>query len=371
MHATADQLLPELVRLEGSDLHLAADNPPMVRLHGMLLPMENAPVLGGEEVADMIRHMVGEKLFSELKETGELDSALELEDGYRLRLNAYRQQGQYAAALRLLPNRFFSLDQLGLPRMVLDSICRLHSGLVLVTGSTSSGKSTTIASVVNEINQQRHCHIHTIEDPIEYRHVSKRAFITQREVGRDTASFAEALRRSMREDPDVIVIGEMRDLETMGAALTLSETGHLTFATLHTSDAVQTVSRIVSQYPAAQQAQVRIQLASTLRYVISQQLVPWDTNAGRSLAAEILVATPAVRALIREDKTHQIRNAIQTGHALGMRTMNQSLLELVAQGNIGMQTAAEYSPDPERLSEEAGPAGTVKANQTACRSNHR
>ena len=358
MHATADKLLRELVRLEGSDLHLAADNPPMVRLHGVLLPIADFPALGAEEVTDMIRHMVGEKRFSELGETGELDAALDLDGGYRLRLNAYRQQGDYAAALRLLPNRFFPLDRLGLPDIVLASVCRLHAGLVLVTGSTSSGKSTTIASIVNEINQRRPCHIHTIEDPVEYRHVSRRAFVTQREVGRDTASFAEALRRSMREDPDVIVIGEMRDLETMAAALTLSETGHLTFATLHTSDAVQTVSRIVSQYPAAQQAQVRIQLASTLRYVVSQQLVPWDDGNGRSLAAEILVATSAVRALIREDKTHQIRNAIQTGHALGMRTMNQSLLALVAQGTITMATATEYSPDPDRLHEEAAHAGS-------------
>lgn len=270
-----------------------------------------------------------------------------------MRINAYRQQDSLAAALRLLPNTFFSFDQLGLPLRVLKSICQLHSGLILVTGATSSGKSTTIASIVNYINQNRPCHIHTIEDPVEYRHISNKAFVTQREVGRDTTSFAEALRRSMREDPDVIVIGEMRDLETISTALTLAETGHLAFATLHTSSAVQTISRIINSYPARQQALVRIQLASTVHYVVCQKLIPWDNGKGRSLAAEVLAVTPAVRAMIRDEKTHQIKTAMQTSYELGMRTMNQSLERLVRDGRISLQTALQYSEDKKGLSSTA------------------
>ena len=210
-------------------------------------------------------------------------------------------------------------------------------------GCNGFGKSTTIASLIHEINAQRACHIHTIEDPVEYRHRNLKSFVTQREVGRDTASFAEALRRSMREDPDVVMVGEMRDVDTMSAALTLAETGHLTFATLHTSTAVQTISRIISAFPAAQQAQVRIQIASTLQYVICQKLVPWSTGTGRSLAAEVLCVTPAVRAMIRDEKTHQIATAMQTGHDLGMRTLNASLRNMVDDELISMEEAASYS----------------------------
>ncbi|MDR0391288.1 MAG: type IV pilus twitching motility protein PilT, partial [Planctomycetaceae bacterium] len=199
-----------------------------------------------------------------------------------------------------------------------------------------------IASIVNRINNERACHIHTIEDPVEYRHYSRKSFVTQREIGRDTTTFAEALRRSMREDPDVIVVGEMRDLETMSAALTLSETGHLTFATLHTSTAIQTISRIVSAFPAAQQAQIRVQLASTLQYVICQKLIPWDNDEGRSLVAEILIVNSAVRAMIREEKSHQINNVMQTNYDAGMRTLAQSLEDIVRQKRISAKNAQLY-----------------------------
>lgn len=342
MKGKTDDLLHQLIEQNGSDLHLVAGNPPMIRIHGQLVPMPEQDILTGKETEFHISQMVSETAMQELRKTGELDAALQLEGGHRLRINAYRQQETYAAALRLLPNRFFSLEELGLPMNVLNHICRLHSGLVLVTGATSSGKSTTIASIVHQINQERPCHIHTIEDPVEYRHHSSKALVTQREVGSDTESFAEALRRSMREDPDVIVIGEMRDLETMSAALTLAETGHLTFGTLHTSTAIQTISRLVSAFPAAQQAQVRIQLASTLQYAICQKLVPWDAGGGRSLIAEVLVVNSAVRAMIRDEKTHQIRTVMQTNYEIGMRTLEQSLDEAVKKGKISRKTADRY-----------------------------
>lgn len=345
MNNETRELLHQLIALDGSDLHLAADNPPIIRIHGTLVPIEGYGVLTGAQTESIIAQMVSSAAMTELHKTGELDAAIEIESGHRLRINAYRQQGTYAAALRLLPNRFFALEDLGLPMDVLNHICQLHSGLVLVTGATSSGKSTTIASIVHQINQQRPCHIHTIEDPVEYRHHSNVAFVTQREVGEDTATFAEALRRSMREDPDVIVIGEMRDLETMSAALTLAETGHLTFGTLHTSTAIQTISRLISAFPAAQQAQVRIQLASTLQYAICQKLVPWDNGQGRSLVAEVLVVNAAVRAMIREEKTHQIRTVMQTNYRLGMRTLEQSLEEAVKSGKISSKTASLYVED--------------------------
>ncbi|MDR2116804.1 MAG: PilT/PilU family type 4a pilus ATPase [Planctomycetaceae bacterium] len=342
MSGEAYKLLQQLVTENGSDLHLAADNPPMIRIHGKLIPLKNHSVLTADETFSVISQLVNQPALAELQKTGELDAAFELEGGYRIRINAYRQQGTYAAALRLLPNRFFEFKELGLPMNVLEHICQLHMGLILVTGATSSGKSTTIASIVNRINKERACHIHTIEDPVEYRHYSHKSFVTQREIGSDTATFAEALRRSMREDPDVIVVGEMRDLETMSAALTLSETGHLTFATLHTSTAIQTISRIVSAFPAAQQAQIRVQLASTLQYVICQKLVPWDNGEGRSLVAEILIVNSAVRAMIREEKTHQISNVMQTNYDLGMRTLAQSLEDVVRQKRISAKTAQLY-----------------------------
>ncbi|MDR1485232.1 MAG: PilT/PilU family type 4a pilus ATPase [Planctomycetaceae bacterium] len=342
MNERTRELLNRLVSDDGSDLHLAADNPPMIRIHGKLAPMDGQCVLSSDDTFAIISQIAQTEEIQELEKTGELDAAIEIDGGYRIRINAYRQQNTYAAALRLLPNRFFEFKELGLPINVLDHICKLHAGLVLVTGATSSGKSTTIASIVNKINQERYCHIHTIEDPVEYRHRSLRSFVTQREIGRDTVTFVEALRRSMREDPDVIVIGEMRDLETMSAALTLAETGHLTFATLHTSTAIQTVSRIVSAFPAAQQPQIRIQLASTLQYAICQKLIPWDNGKGRSLVAEILYVNSAVRAMIREEKSHQINNVMQTNYDKGMRTLDQSLDDTVKQGYISNKTAQLY-----------------------------
>lgn len=348
------KLCQELVKHNGSDLHLAADNPPIMRLHGLLGPVEGYPVLSAEDIKQICIQLVGSANFKILEEKGDLDRAISLEGGYRLRINAYRQQETYALAIRLLPNRFFKLSDLGLPMHVLESICDLQSGLILVTGATSSGKSSTIASIVNRINQERACHILTIEDPIEYKHVSNKAFVSQREVERDTDSFSEALRRAMRQDPDVVVIGEMRDLDTMTAAMTLAETGHLTFATLHTSSAVSTITRIVSAYPAAQQAQARIQLADSLQFVISQKLLTKENGKGLSLAAEILVVTPAVRALVRESKGHQIKTAMQTFRNLGMQTLNQSLHSLVNKGEISYETALKHSEEKREFEMDSG-----------------
>jgi len=349
-NVTAQGLFAELVERDGSDLHLAVGNPPAIRCHGILAPIKGYPCLDEASLNGLVMEMVGQEDYDILNRSGDLDKALSLEGGYRLRVNAYRQQGSLALALRLLPKEFMPFEKLGLSPKILEFISGLHSGLVLVTGATSSGKSTTIASVVNRINETRPCHILTIEDPIEYRHMSKRAFVSQREIGRDTTSFAEALRRALREDPDVVVVGEMRDLETMSAALTLAETGHLTFATLHTSNAVQTISRIINAFPAEQQAQVRVQIASTLQYVICQKLIPWDHGMGRSLAAEVLVVTPAVRAMIREEKSHQIQTAMQTNCNLGMQTLNQSLRLLVRQRCITIKTAISYSEDKKEFS---------------------
>lgn len=354
MNLNISEVIAELVCRHGSDLHLVAGNRPIIRVHGVLEPLSGYAVLESADITHVLQTLFSESLLAEFQKTRELDVGVSIGDGYRLRVNAYVQQNSVAAAIRLLPNAFIALGDLGLNLLLLNQMIALHSGLVLVTGATGSGKSTTIASLINEINATRACHIHTIEDPIEYRHSSKKALVTQREVGVDTTSFAEALRRSMREDPDVIVVGEMRDLETTAATLTLAETGHLTFATLHTSDAVQTVSRVISQFPAAQQAQVTTQLAATLRYVICQQLVPWDNGKGRSLAAEILAVTPAVRALIRDGRTHQIRNAIQTGQNEGMQTMEQAMENLIGKRLLSRKNAAGFCNDPLLLQKEYG-----------------
>lgn len=350
---TLDLLLQCMHLEDASDLHLAVGAPPVFRIHGGLqgLPQCADPV-HAETLRNVVVQALGEAAWQKLEREQELDAAFSGPGGIRLRLNGYKEENGFALAIRFLPGRFFELKELGLPLPVLEQCCALQSGLVLVTGATGSGKSTTIASMVHRINQQRSCHIHTIEDPIEYRHASLRAYVTQREVGRDTASFAEALRRSMRQDPDVIVVGEMRDVETMSAALTLAETGHLTFATLHTADAVQTISRIISAFPAAQQAQARVQLASTLRVAICQKLLPCTPKPGRRLAAEVLVVTPSVRAMIREEKTHQMQTAMQTGGEHGMQTLNQSLLRLVNEGAVSPATALAYAEDKPGLREQ-------------------
>jgi len=349
MNDLYQKILDHWVEAESSDLHIKAPNPPFWRIHGVLVPMPGLEPMSEARVRDFARDLVGKDPYQQFEKDHELDMALTLSNARRIRINLHIQNGGVGIALRLLPCDFFPLHSLGLPARVCDEICGLKQGLVLVTGATGSGKSTTLASFINQINETRPAHIVTIEDPVEYRHNTKQALITQREVGADTASFGEALKRVLREDPDVVLIGEMRDAETMDAALTLAETGHLTFATLHTSTAVQTVTRLIGAFPASRQEQIRTQLAASLRYVICQQLLPNMDGDGRLLAAEILVATPAVLSLIRENRLHQISSAMQTGMQIGMLTMNQALAQLTKQGCISRDTAVEYSPDHETL----------------------
>ena len=295
---------------------------------------------------------MGESRFNRFVNTHESDSAVSLPSGERIRINASIQRGNMAMAIRLLPAKIVPLEQLGISRRIISHICSLRHGLVLVTGATGSGKTTTLASFIDELNSTRQAHIVTIEDPVEYLHESKCSYVTQREVGSDTESFSEALKRSFRQDPDIVLIGEMRDLETIRSALTLSETGHLTFGTLHTSEAFQTIIRIIGTFPPSEQERARLVLATTLRVVICQQLLPRADGNGRVLATETLVVTPVVRALIRENKLHQIPAVIKGGSDLGMGTMNQSLAKRVREQAITQDTASLFSPDREDLLEE-------------------
>jgi twitching motility protein PilT len=346
MEQQLDRLLEAWVASDSSDLHIKAPNPPFYRLHGSLIPLPGYAPLSELDVRHFAKTLLGEKVYDQFKASHELDTAKTLENGRRIRINAHVQSGGVGLALRLLPATFFPLESLGLPLSVCRNICGLHHGLVLVTGATGSGKSTTLASLINELNQTRDGHVITVEDPIEYRHTTNKCLITQREVGDDTASFAEALKRILREDPDIVMIGEMRDCETMRAALTLAETGHLTFSTLHTGTAIHTMTRIIGSFPANEQEQIRTQLAGVLRYVICQQLIPLRDGGGRCLAAEVLVGTSAVLSLIRENRIHQIASTMQTGTHIGMTTMNQSLKNLVADGRIDRAAALALSPDP-------------------------
>lgn len=341
-------LLDAFVAAQSSDLHLKEDCPPYIRRHGEIIPLPDFAPIPAATLTALTKELVGEANFARFNHDNELDMAISYQE-QRMRINLYRQQNAIAWSLRLLPAEFFPLEALGLPPMVTDMACTLHKGLVLVTGATGSGKSTTLASMINEINCTRRCHIFTIEDPVEYRHRDIKAFVSQREVGTDTEGFDEALRRVLREDPDVVLIGEMRDVTTMRAALTLAETGHLTFGTLHTSDAVQTITRLIGAFPANEQDQIRTQLAATLSLVISQQLIPWSDGGGRSMVAEVMIATPAIRAMIRENKVHQIASNIQTGQQQGMRTMNMAIDALRRQGKIDNQQALQWSTDREDM----------------------
>jgi twitching motility protein PilT len=279
----------------------------------------------------------------------EIDCSFGLNDQGRFRANIFYQKGAVSAVMRLIPTKIATFEQLGLPRAVCERICNLRSGLVLMTGATGSGKSTSLAAMIGYINETHQGHIITIEDPIEFTHQHRSCMVTQREVGGDTKSFNTALRSVLRQDPDVVLVGELRDYETIEAALILAETGHLTFGTLHTSDAVQTINRVVDVFPSHQQEQVRTQLSFTLEAVFSQQLLPVPSGRGRVMAAEILISNSAIRALIRENKTHQIYSQLQTGQRLGMRTMAMSLAELVKCGRLRIEDADRALSDPTEL----------------------
>jgi len=355
-------LLEEMVGRRGSDLHLSVGTPPQIRVDGDLVRMSNYDAMGPDETQALAYSVLTEKQKKEFEEKMELDFSFGIKGLSRFRGNVFMQRGAVAAVFRTIPYEILSFEKLGLPPVVKE-LSERPNGLVLVTGPTGSGKSTTLAAMVDRVNSEEPVHILTIEDPIEFVHNHKRALVNQRQLGADTMGFHNALRAALRQDPDVVLIGEMRDLETIEAALTIAETGHLAFGTLHTNSAAQTMNRLIDVFPTTQQQQVRTQLSLTLEGVISQQLIP-KVGGGRTAALEILICTPAVRALIRDNKIHQIYSIMQVGTKHGMRTMNQSLLELVRRRQIDMEEATLRSPDHDELKEmlsRAGSSGSLSA----------
>ena len=342
------ELLKEVVARNASDLHLSVGAHPILRIRGRLMSLNEYPVLGGTATREIIYSILSNDQRQRLETDWQIDFAYSVPGHGRFRVNAYYQRGSVGAAFRLIPFGLTSIDDLGLPPAVHD-FTRKPRGFVLVTGPTGSGKSTSLAAMINEINETREEHIMTIEDPIEFLHTHKRCMVNQRELGADAQSFEMALRAALRQDPDVILVGEMRDLETISTALTAAETGHLVFATLHTQDTAQTIDRIIDVFPAHQQGQVRVQLSVALQGIMTQQLLPNADGSGRVVATEVLVPTPAVRNLIREGKTHQIYSVLQTGSSVGMQTMDTSLSQLVREGKISQKLAEARSTTPEEL----------------------
>ena len=346
--ATLPDLLKTTVELEGSDLHLTINTPPQVRVHGELQRL-HMPNLTPTETKQLVYSVLTDSQKKRFEETMELDFSFGIRGLARFRCNVFNQRGAVAAVYRLIPEKIRTFGELGLPP-VLATLADRPRGLVLITGPTGSGKSTTLAAMLDKINSERYAHILTIEDPIEYIHQHKNCLVNQREVHSDTGSFTNALRAALREDPDIVLIGEMRDLETVEAALKIAETGHLTFATLHTNSAAQTINRIIDIFPSTQQAQVRTQLSLVLEGIVCQALLPRSDGKGRVVALEILVPTPAIRNLIRDDKIHQIYGAMQAGQEkLGMQTVNQSLASLYMRRSITLETALVSSSLKEEL----------------------
>lgn len=342
-----NEILTEAMELGASDLHMTVGVPPIVRINGALQRLDY-PRLTPDDTKEIIYGILTQRQREKFEEEMELDFSYSVPGKARFRTNAYFQRNSIGAAFRLIPARIRTLKELGLP-LILGTFAERPRGFILITGPTGSGKSTTLASIIDIVNSARQEHIITIEDPIEFLHRHKRCMVNQREVGSDTKSFSEALKHSLREDPDVILVGEMRDLETISTALTAAETGHLVFSTLHTQDTPQTIDRIIDVFPPSQQQQVRIQLAGTLQGIVTQQLLPKKDGTGRVVACEILVTTPAVRNLIREAKVHQIYSVIQTGGEYGMKTMDQALAELYKAGKITYETALSRAASEEEL----------------------
>jgi len=322
-----------------SDIHLNVETPPVLRINGSLIQLKNEK-LTPSDLEAYTRSMMNDQQAQQFAKRGELDLSYSLPGAGRYRVNVFRQRGSTSMVIRLIPFVIPSPESLGLPPVSIE-LAKLHKGLVLVTGPTGSGKSTTLASLVDYINRTRACHIVTIEDPIEYLHQHKLSVVNQREIGTDTKSFSKALRAVLRQDPDVILVGEMRDLETIATAVTAAETGHLVFSTLHTNDATQSIDRMIDVFPPHQQQQIRVQLAAVLQGVLSQQLFPRLDQKGRVAAIEVMLATPAVRSLIREGKTHQLQTVIQTNAKLGMQTMDKAIMDLVQKGLVAYDLAQE------------------------------
>jgi twitching motility protein PilT len=355
-HLDVDDALRQMVAVGGSDLHLTAGSQPVVRIDGSLRTLSGFPVLSPSVVRRALYDLLTPAQQDRFESDRELDFAYGISGISRFRVNMYRQRDSVGAAFRAVPNEIRPLEDLGIPPVV-STFAGLTRGLVLVTGPTGSGKSTTLAAIVDLANRTRADHIMTVEDPIEFLHRHKKSLVNQREVGTDTHSFQTALRHVLRQDPDIILVGEMRDLETISVALTAAETGHLVFATLHTQDAAQTIDRVIDVFPPHQQQQVRAQLAGALQGIVCQSLCRRPDGTGRVVAAEVLVATPAIRNLIREGKTHQIRSAMQAGARHGMRTLDQHLAELVSAGTIAFETGLEACHDAETFRQMTGRPG--------------
>jgi twitching motility protein PilT len=342
-----DRLLGILWEVNGTDLLLTVGTPPLIRVHGELSPVGGEAALTAQDTNALLAEVLTDEQGAVWEERHEYDFSFSWREHARIRGNAFTQRGQTAIALRMIPREIPTVDALGLPP-VLSYLARQHQGLILMTGPTGSGKSTTLASLIDVINSERGCHIITVEDPIEYVHEHKRAAVNQREVGTDTESFRDALRSVLREDPDVLLVGEMRDLESIAFALTVAETGHLVFATLHTNDTAQSLSRMIDVFPPDQQAQIRVQVASALSCVVYQRLLP-RIGGGMVAAYEVLVATPGVRNLIKEGKTHQLRNSLVTGSKDGMITFEQSASALVQAGIVSYEDALARSLYPKEI----------------------
>jgi len=343
-----NDLLDLVIQWGGSDLHLASGSPPVIRVHGELRPVTDLPIFNGSQIRQMVFSILTQKQREKFENELELDTSYALPGRGRFRVNVFLQRDSVGAVMRAIPYEIVDFERLGIAPAVM-GWAHMPRGLVLVTGPTGSGKSTTLASLIDIVNKERAVHIMTVEDPIEFLHTHKRSLINQREVGEDTHSFANALKHVLRQDPDVILVGEMRDLETISTALTAAETGHLVFATLHTQDAPQSIDRVIDVFPAHQQQQVRVQLASALQGICTQQLVPNIDGKGRAVACEVMVATPAIRNLIREGKTHQIYSMLQAGGRYGMVTMDMSLAQLVRGHRISMDAALERCANEDDL----------------------
>lgn len=340
MYVDINQLLSEAVHDQASDVHITVGSPPIRRIDGTLLPYGEQPLTGADTEA-MAKAILSEKEWQAFLETGEADASYAIENVARFRLNVYRQKQHVTFVARIIPDNIPTIQQLNMPP-VLEQLALKPHGLILVTGPTGSGKSTTLAAMIDYINQREAKHIITLEDPIEYVHEHGKSMVHQREVGSDTLKFANGLRAALRQDPDIILVGEMRDLETISTAITAAETGHLVLATLHTNSASQTINRIIDVFPPHQQAQIRIQLADVLEGIVSQRLFPRAMGSGRIAATEILLNHPSIANLIRSEKVNQIKNVMQTSRPLGMHTLEMSIQELLAAGLINGETAAVY-----------------------------
>lgn len=341
------ELFKAMVEQGGSDLHITVGIPPTIRNNGRLIRLQDKAI-DAKEAEEFVKELLNDKQMNELVQKGQVDFSFSLDGIGRFRINAFKQRGSYGAAVRHVNATIKTVSELGLPNVV-SELARKTKGLILVTGPTGSGKSTTLASIINQINEERECHILTLEDPIEYLHKHKKSIVNQREIGNDSISYAAALKAALREDPDVILVGEMRDIDTISTAITAAETGHLVLSTLHTTGAASTIDRIIDVFTPHQQQQIRIQLSLILQGVISQQLLPRIDKPGRVAIIEVMVATPAIKNLIREGKTHQLDSLIQTGSKFGMQTMDSCLVNLYKNGIISQDDVMAYASSQENI----------------------